>query len=57
MSKKIQLPESFIRDVYLLILALCDYELDDDIAAIVNRLELVLNDSSLESELVRLALR
>ena len=43
-SKGILLPESFIKDVYRLILALCDYELGGDVSAIINRLELTLND-------------
>ena len=44
MSKRIQLPESFVKDVYRLILALSDYELGDDVSAIINRLEAGLND-------------
>ena len=44
MSKGVQLPESFVKDVYRLILALCDYELGGDVSAIINRLELMLND-------------
>jgi len=44
MSKGIQLPESFVKDVFRLILALYDYELGGDVSAIIDRLELTLND-------------
>jgi len=50
MSKRIQLPESFIKDVYLLILALYNYELGDDVSVIMNRLETALNDKIMANE-------
>jgi len=50
MSRRIQLPESFVKDVYRLILALCDYELDDDVSVIMNRLETALNDKVMANE-------
>ena len=50
MSKNIQLPESFVKDVYLLILALCDYELDINATAILERLETALNDKIISAE-------
>jgi len=50
MSKRIQLPDSFVKDVYLLILALYDYELDTDVSAIINRLETALNDKIMANE-------
>ena len=50
MSKRIQLPESFVKDVYMLILALYNYELDDDVSVIMNRLEAALNDKILAND-------
>jgi len=50
MSKRIQLPDSFVKDVYLLILALCDYELKTDVSAIISRLETALNDKIMANE-------
>ena len=39
MGRNIQLPESAVADVYRLILALGEYELDQDTEAIVRRVE------------------
>jgi len=41
MSKNIQLPESVLRDLYMLVTALEDYELDNNTRDIVNRLETI----------------
>ena len=50
MIKRVQLPESFVKDVYLLILALYDYELDNGVSSIISRLELVLNEKIIAAE-------
>ena len=39
MGRNIQLPESTVADVYRLMLALSDYELDQDTEAILRRVE------------------
>jgi len=39
MSKNIQLPESVLRDLYMLTTALADYELDNNTRNIADRLE------------------
>ena len=50
MDKRVQLPESFVKDVYRLILDLYDYELDADVSSTINRLETALNDKIMANE-------